>query len=413
MAEKKRRLTAGASGGRKRRPSKTKKSKSRRKPDSTSLHRLLARAEHQAAALRLANERLLSESARSRFVEEVLIESRRRFQNLIETLYDWVWEIDAKGHYTYVSPQVRNILGYEIQEVLGKTPYDLMPPEEAKRVSEKFGSLMAERKPIIALENVNLHKDGHPVILESNGLPFTDANGEFQGYRGTDRNITERKQAEDEARKSSEMVQLLLNSTAEAIYGLDLNGSCTFINAACLKILGYERPEQLLGKNMHDTIHYKRTDGTPYDVNECPIFRAFRQGKEMHVEDEVLWRKDGSSFFAEYWSYPIRQDGTPIGAVVTFLNITDRKLAETAIHVAAEEREKLIGDLQYALDNVKTLQGLIPICASCKKMRDDKGYWNQVEEYIIEHTDATFTHGICPDCARRMYGDLYESKDSS
>ena len=72
------------------------------------------------------------------------------------------------------------------------------------------------------------------------------------------------------------------------------------------------------------------------------------------------------------------------------------------------EREKLIKELQYALDNVKTLQGLIPICASCKKIRDDKGFWNQVEGYISQHTDAKFTHGICPDCAKKLYGDFYE-----
>ena len=85
-----------------------------------------------------------------------------------------------------------------------------------------------------------------------------------------------------------------------------------------------------------------------------------------------------------------------------------RKQAEEALKKAAIEREKLIQELQYALDNIKTLQGLIPICSNCKKIRDDQGFWNQVEGYISQHTDAKFTHGICPDCARELYGDLYE-----
>jgi two-component system cell cycle response regulator len=72
------------------------------------------------------------------------------------------------------------------------------------------------------------------------------------------------------------------------------------------------------------------------------------------------------------------------------------------------EREKLIGELQYALDNIKTLQGLIPICANCKKVRDDQGYWSQVEEYIGKHTEATFSHGVCPPCGKKLYGDLYD-----
>lgn len=89
-------------------------------------------------------------------------------------------------------------------------------------------------------------------------------------------------------------------------------------------------------------------------------------------------------------------------------DVAERQEAERVIRAAAEQREKLIEELQSALDNIKTLQGLIPICASCKKVRDDKGYWGQVEEYIGAHTEARFTHGICPECARKLYGDVYE-----
>jgi hypothetical protein len=76
---------------------------------------------------------------------------------------------------------------------------------------------------------------------------------------------------------------------------------------------------------------------------------------------------------------------------------------EEVLVETSKEREKLIQELHYALDNIKTLQGLIPICINCKKIRDDQGFWNQVEKYIIEHSDATFTHGICPDCAKKLY----------
>lgn len=125
-------------------------------------------------------------------------ESRQQFQVLVETLYDWVWEVDSQGHYTYVSPQIKNILGYEVQEILGKSPFDLMPSQEARNVSEKFGALIKEQKPIIALENVNFHKDGRLIVLETNGLPFYDVDGKFKGYRGTDRDITARKQTEEQ-----------------------------------------------------------------------------------------------------------------------------------------------------------------------------------------------------------------------
>ena len=134
-------------------------------------------------------------TARKR-MEDSLWKSRQRLQSLVDTLYDMIWTVDPQGNYTYVSPRIKDILGYEQKEVLGKTAFSLMPAAEAKRVSEIFRSLTAERKPIINLENVNLHKDGHPVVIETSGLPFYDSSGEFQGYQGTDRDITDRKLTE-------------------------------------------------------------------------------------------------------------------------------------------------------------------------------------------------------------------------
>jgi hypothetical protein len=95
------------------------------------------------------------------------------------------------------------------------------------------------------------------------------------------------------------------------------------------------------------------------------------------------------------------------------LDITKRKQAEQALEEAADEREKLIHELQYALDNIKTLRGLIPICANCKKIRDDEGFWSQVEGYISAHSDAKFTHGICPECAKKYYGELYNENSNT
>jgi len=127
-----------------------------------------------------------------------------------------------------------------------------------------------------------------------------------------------------ELKQSKDQLQLLLDSTAEAIYGIDMHGDCTFCNSACLQMLGYEREDELLGKNMHWQIHHKYADGTRFPVEECRIFRAFQANEGSHVDDEVLWRADGTSFPAEYWSYPQRVDGAAVGAVVTFIDITER-----------------------------------------------------------------------------------------
>ncbi|TSA35421.1 MAG: PAS domain-containing sensor histidine kinase [Verrucomicrobiaceae bacterium] len=135
--------------------------------------------------------------------------------------------------------------------------------------------------------------------------------------------------------------QLLLDSTAEGIYGIDMRGECTFCNSACLRMLGYKHEGELLGKNMHWQIHHKHADGTRFEVEECRIFRAFQTNEGSHVDDEVLWRADGTSFPVEYWSYPKRIDGMSVGAVVTFVDTTERKRAEGIILKNVAHAEEL------------------------------------------------------------------------
>ncbi len=147
-----------------------------------------------------------------RRAEEALRESEARFRDLVETTSDWVWEVDAEGVYTYTSPQVRNLLGYEPEEVLGRTPFELMPPGEAQRVRGIFRTAVAQQRPLSSLENTNLHKDGWPVILETSGVPFYDAQGRLAGYRGIDRDITARKRAEEALRFLAEASSVLVSS---------------------------------------------------------------------------------------------------------------------------------------------------------------------------------------------------------
>lgn len=131
--------------------------------------------------------------------------------------------------------------------------------------------------------------------------------------------------------ENKNQLQLLLNSTAEAIYGIDLNGRCTFCNISCIKMLGYNSQEELLGKNIHMQIHHDRRDGTPSDIDECKIFQSIKLGKGFEADDEVFWRADGTYFDVEYHSYPQISNGEVVGGVITFMDITDRKKREEEI----------------------------------------------------------------------------------
>lgn len=128
--------------------------------------------------------------------ENTLRHSEARFRDLVESTSDWVWEVNAQGVYTYASPQIKDLLGYSQEEILGKTPFDLMPPEEAKRVGDIFADITSRLQPIVALENTNIHKNGKRVVLETSGVPFFDDNNNYCGYRGIDRDISKRKQFE-------------------------------------------------------------------------------------------------------------------------------------------------------------------------------------------------------------------------
>ncbi len=124
-------------------------------------------------------------------------------------------------------------------------------------------------------------------------------------------------------------LQRMLDSMAEGMYGVDTQGCCTFVNAAFLRMLGFERADEVIGKHIHELIHYAYPDGTPYPSTSCRMYLAYMARQEVNVDDEVFWRKDGTPLAVEYWSHPIVENGEVIGAVATFLDITERKKAES------------------------------------------------------------------------------------
>ena len=161
------------------------------------------------------------------------------------------------------------------------------------------------------------------------------------------------------AHTATDRLTLLLESTGEGIFGIDMDGVCTFMNRAGAQMLG-RRTDMVLGRNMHALIHHSHCDGRHYPEADCPIFNAFRQGLPCRIDDEVLWRADGSSFWAEYSSYPIIDDGVVQGAVVTFVDISERKRAaevlrqaHTELEARVAERTRELRDLANHLEAVR------------------------------------------------------------
>ncbi|HVO43384.1 MAG TPA: PAS domain S-box protein [Aggregatilineales bacterium] len=261
--------------------------------------------------------------------EEALRESEERFRALVESGSDWIWEVDSEGIYTYVSPKVRQLLGYEPDEVLGRMLFDLMPDAEAQRVATLFAEIVAVRAPIFGLENSYLHRDGHLVVLETNGVPILLPDGTLAGYRGIDRDITKRKRAEDELKKLSQAMEW--SPLSAAITNRD--GSIEYVNPAFCKSTGYS-PDEVLGQNPR-------------------ILKSGRQSREFY---EVMWQTilSGSTWRSElcnrkkngdlFWEFasigPIRNERGEITHFVAIKeDITERKQVAEELRRAKEAAE--------------------------------------------------------------------------
>ncbi|NGZ27735.1 MAG: PhnD/SsuA/transferrin family substrate-binding protein [Magnetococcales bacterium] len=167
--------------------------------------------------------RQAEEQANALALERVrLAESEEKFRTLVETTADWIWEMDTQARFTYASPRIKELLGYEPEELVGGlTGFDLMPEEEAEKIREEFQVFVQEVKSFTGLININRHKDGHLVTMESNGKPFFDARGNLQGYRGADRDITQRLLAEQALRRERDFISDMVNALPGIFYVID------------------------------------------------------------------------------------------------------------------------------------------------------------------------------------------------
>jgi len=275
----------------------------------------------------------------SKQAQEALRESEQKLRNIIEHSNEMYYVHDTNHVLSYASPQSLQILGYTPDEMMIKwTKLATENPinEIGMEITEKALKTGGKQPPYL----LELYKkDRSKVLLEIDESPIIDDKGNVIGIVGAARDVTERVKAEESLKKSEEQIRMLLDSTAEAIYGQDLDGKCTFVNVACIRILGYDNETELLGKNIHELVHYKHSDGSPYPLERCRIYTSSKNDKRIHVDSEVFWRADGTSFPVEYRSYPIEEKGKVIGAVVTFLDITDRKRTEEEIHGRVKELE--------------------------------------------------------------------------
>jgi PAS domain S-box-containing protein len=282
--------------------------------------------------------------------EEALQRSESLFRAIAENAGDLILIVDYPGLKTlYVSPAYQKLLGYSVNELQDYNSLAIVHPDDLPIIQQATEAMVREEKNGIIAELRYRHKNGKWHHVEAHGCAVRNSCGDLERIVVISRMIDDRILARQKLQEREERLQLLLDSTAEAIYGVDLSGNCTFCNQALLRMLGYQDASYLLGKNMHAIIHYKRADGSAYPIEECCIFQAFRTSSVMHVDNEVVWRADGTCLPVEYWSHPLRHEEETVGAMVTFVDITERRAAQEALRRAHEEAELFINSVPSIL----------------------------------------------------------------
>jgi len=280
---------------------------------------------------------------------------------ILEAAGEGIFGIDCNGVTIFANPAAARMTGWSVEELTGKKSHDML-----HHTNPDGSTFHASDCPIhAAFKDGSVHyvddeifwrKDGSHFLVEYTSTPVKK-DGELLGAVVVFNDITERKKEQEEITKIYNQNQLILQSAGEGVYGLCCEGKTTFVNPAAAKMLGYE-VDELKGKPMHTLLHHTHADGTQYPNKECPIYAAFKDGAVHHVDDEVFWRKDGTSFPVEYTSTPIRQDGKLLGAVVVFNDITERKKTEKELQQAYEEVDKMKQRLEaentYLQEEIRT-----------------------------------------------------------
>ncbi|MBI2944471.1 MAG: response regulator [Candidatus Wallbacteria bacterium] len=252
----------------------------------------------------------------------------------------------------------------------------LVKPQQAAELLRVLDSILAAPARTPGPDSDALFKQEMEVLRLYNETLFRKLSSKMEELQAE---ITERRRAEAALKEGEERLSLLLNSTGEGLYAIDLTGICNFVNPACLHLIGFDRPEEVLGRNMHDLIHHTTPDGRPRPARDCPVINGVLKGGGVHFEDDIFWRRDGSSFPVEYWSYAQCKDGKVVGIVVTFVDITLRKNAENEVRTLNAELETRVRDRTADLDAAR-LAALDMMQQADENRRKAEQAWQKLRE---------------------------------
>lgn len=345
-------------------------------------------------------------------VKNIQLKNEEKYRLVAEKTTDVIWLLDLQGKSLFVSPSVKNFTGYSVEEYLHQTIPERFTDESAIKAQTLMQQYVRQyqEKPKdpkaynVAVELEYRCKDGGTKWGELLVTPYCDAQGRLIAIHGATRDITERKQAEKKLRASEEKYRFLSENATDVMWMLDIaTEKFTYFSPSVEVMRGYT-PAEAMEIPLSETLlpeSYQRAREQMAKSLTKEARSGITPGRMKLVEFEE-YCKDGSVIQTETKvKFTRDKDGRATGIIGITRDITERKQAEA-------ERDLLIKELQSTLEQVKQLKGLLPICSSCRKIRNDDGYWQDVAVYIREHLEVEFSHGICPDCAKKIYPDFFK-----
>ena len=306
--------------------------------------------------------------------------------------------IDKDFNILHINRSYSEMFNRKTEDIIGSKCYDDRPGSKCHTSSCPLTRLKKEKLPKVECECGNEweRKIKTPLIIVAR--PFYDKNGKFAGAIETVHDITSRKNAEIALLKNDQFLNTILDTIQDGISVLDTDFNILKVNKTMKK---WHTDKRLVGEKCYKVYHNRKT---PCKI--CPTTRALKTGN-LEVDEVPLPMDNGETGILELYSFPMKNDhGKTIGIVEYVRNITERKRAE-------ESRLNLITELHNTLSEVKTLRGILPLCSYCKNIRNDKGYWEKVDVYIHQHSEADVSHGICPDCLKIYFPKQYQEMDIS
>lgn len=357
---------------------------------------------------------LENEAFERKQAEEALRKSEEKYRSLVEATSDWIWEVDNDGVYTYTNYKIKDILGYEPEEIIGKTPFDFMAPNEQERLTEWFRDILESRKPFEGLENTNIHKDGRHVLLETSGVPILDPDGNLSGYRGIDRHITRRKLAEEALQKRTDAL-------AERVKELN----CLYGISDLVEKPGVSLDDILQGvvDLIPPSMQYPEIACSRIILEDKEIrTKNFRESVWKQAQDIVVHGKSIGTLEVCYFEERAEQDEGPflieerllIDAVAERLGKTiEQRQAEEALQKAHNELERRVEERTAELVRAnEKLNQEIEVRKEAEEELKESTKKIELFAYSVSHdlkSPAISIHGLTKRLSR-LYGNILDEK---